>query len=106
MSEDGRPLGIVTADDVIDLLVARETEAALRMGGVGVGAEPWERGSLDYFATPITRVVRSRIGWLLLLFVAETLTGTVLRHFEDELAKVVALSFFIPLIIGTGRRRG
>jgi magnesium transporter len=41
-----------------------------------------------------------------LLFVAETSTGTVLRHFEDDLAKVVALSFFIPLLIGTGGNTG
>jgi magnesium transporter len=41
-----------------------------------------------------------------LLFVAETATGTVLRHFESELAKVVALSFFIPLLIGTGGNTG
>jgi magnesium transporter len=99
---DGKPLGIITADDVIDVLVARETEAALRMGGVEVPTEPWERGKLDYFGSSVVHMVRSRIGWLLLLFVTETLTGTVLRHFEDELAKVVALSFFIPLIIGTG----
>ena len=50
--------------------------------------------------------MRSRITWLVLLFVAETATGTVLRHFEDELAKVVALSFFIPLLIGTGGNAG
>jgi len=102
----GRAVGIVTADDVIDVLVARETQSALRMGGVEAGAEPWERGVLDYFGNPIVRVVKSRIGWLLLLFVAETLTGTVLRYFEEELAKVVALSFFIPLIIGTGGNAG
>ena len=105
--EDGRPLGIITVDDVVDVLVERETQAALRMGGVASGVEPWERGgALDYFGTSIVKVVRSRIGWLLLLFVAETLTGTVLRHFEGELAKVVALSFFIPLIIGTGGNAG
>jgi magnesium transporter len=50
--------------------------------------------------------VRLRFNWLLLLFVAETFTGTVLRHFEGELAKVVALSFFIPLLIGTGGNSG
>jgi magnesium transporter len=104
--EEGRAIGVITSDDVIDVLVARETEAALRMGGVGVSAEPWERGALDYFGSSIVQVVKSRIGWLLLLFVTETLTGTVLRHFEDELAKVVALSFFIPLIIGTGGNAG
>jgi magnesium transporter len=51
-------------------------------------------------------VVRKRIGWLLLLFVAETFTGTVLRFYENELAAVVALSFFIPLLIGTGGNAG
>jgi magnesium transporter len=69
------------------------------------GVEP---GALDkpYFENPISLVVRKRIGWLLLLFVAETCTGTVLRHYEDELAAVVALSFFIPLLIGTGGNAG
>src|SRR5438309_11084313 len=67
-----------------------------------------EPGALDkpYFDNPILRVVRKRIGWLLLLFVAETLTGTVLRYYENELAAVVALSFFIPLLIGTGGNAG
>ena len=105
----GRILGIVTVDDVVDVLVARETETVLRMGGVAAPAvedEPWNRGFLNYFGTSIVRVVRMRLGWLLLLFVAETLTGSVLRYFESELAKVVALSFFIPLIIGTGGNAG
>ncbi len=106
VAPDGKALGVVTVDDVVDVLVARETESALRMGGVTTAAEPWERGVLDYFGTSVLHVVRHRIGWLLLLFVTETLTGTVLRHFEDELAKVVALSFFIPLIIGTGGNAG
>jgi magnesium transporter len=52
------------------------------------------------------RNVRRRLNWLLILFVAETLTGTVLRSFSDELSKVVALSFFIPLLIGTGGNTG
>lgn len=55
---------------------------------------------------PIPTVIRKRVGWLLLLFVAETFTGTVLRTFEEELAAVVALSFFIPLLIGTGGNTG
>ncbi|HLN58531.1 MAG TPA: magnesium transporter, partial [Thermoanaerobaculia bacterium] len=59
-----------------------------------------------YFAAKPFRNVRARFNWLLLLFVTETLTGTVLRHFETELAKVVALSFFIPLLIGTGGNSG
>jgi magnesium transporter len=95
--------GIVTVDDIIDVLTEENTEDQLKFSGVSV-----EPGVVNqpYFSTPIWRVVRSRVGWLVLLFVAETATGTVLRHFEDELAKVVALSFFIPLLIGTGGNTG
>jgi magnesium transporter len=98
---DGKMIGVVTVDDVIDVLIEEGTEDQLKFGAV-------EPGVLDqpYFTTPIWRVVRSRLGWLLLLFVAETSTGTVLRHFEDELARVVALSFFIPLLVGTGGNTG
>ncbi|MCC6133276.1 MAG: magnesium transporter [Acidobacteria bacterium] len=107
IGDDRKVLGIVTVDDVVDVLVSKETQAALRMGGVQASEEHKdERSPLDYFGTPIHKIVRTRIGWLLLLFVAATFTGTVLRHFEEELSRVVALSFFIPLIIGTGGNAG
>jgi magnesium transporter len=101
LEKDGSLVGFVTVDDVIDVLVEEQTEDLLRMAGV-------EPGALDkpYFDNPILRVVRKRIGWLLLLFVAEMFTGTVLRHYESELAAMVALSFFIPLLIGTGGNAG
>jgi CBS domain-containing protein len=101
IEKDGSVVGFVTVDDVIDVLIEEGTEDILRMAGV-------EPGALDkpYFDNPVWLVVRKRIGWLLLLFVAETCTGTVLRHFESELAAVVALSFFIPLLIGTGGNAG
>jgi magnesium transporter len=101
LEKDGSVVGFVTVDDVIDVLVEEQTEDILRMAAV-------EPGALDrpYFDNPILRVVRKRIGWLLLLFVAETFTGTVLRYYESELAAVVALSFFIPLLIGTGGNAG
>lgn len=101
LEQDGSVVGFVTVDDVIDVLVEEQTEDILRMAGV-------EPGALDkpYFDNPIARVVRKRIGWLLLLFVAGTLTSAVLHRFEGELATVVALSFFIPLLIGTGGNAG
>lgn len=98
---ENHPVGIVTVDDVIDVLSEVQTEDVLHMGGVTAEEEPE-----GYFARSPIRNVRLRFNWLLLLFVTETLTGTVLRHFEDELAKVVALSFFIPLLIGTGGNSG
>jgi len=101
LEKDQSVVGFVTVDDVIDVLVEEQTEDLLRMAAV-------EPGALDkpYFDNPIARVVRKRIGWLLLLFVAGTLTSAVLHRFEDELAAVVALSFFIPLLIGTGGNAG
>jgi magnesium transporter len=101
LESDGHVVGFVTVDDVIDVLIEEQTEDMLRMAGV-------EPGDLErpYFNNSILAVVRKRIGWLLLLFVAETFTGTVLRHYEGELAAVVALSFFIPLLIGTGGNAG
>jgi magnesium transporter len=101
LENDGSVVGFVTVDDVVDVLIEEQTEDMLKMAGV-------EPGALDkpYFENSIPLVVRKRIGWLLLLFVAETFTGTVLRHYDDEIAKVVALSFFIPLLIGTGGNAG
>lgn len=101
IEDDGSIVGFVTVDDVIDVLIEEQTEDILRMAGV-------EPGALDkpYFDNPILRVVRKRIGWLLLLFVAGTLTSAVLHRFENELAAVVALAFFIPLLIGTGGNAG
>lgn len=102
LTPDGRMLGIVTVDDVIDVLLSESTEDILRFSAVEGG------GTLDqpYFTLPILKVIQRRFGWLLLLFLAETLTGSVLRLFEHELAEVVALSFFIPLLIGTGGNTG
>jgi magnesium transporter len=101
LERDGSVVGFVTVDDVIDVMIEEQTEDLLRMAAV-------EPGALDrpYFESPVLHVVKKRIGWLLLLFVAETFTGTVLRYFESELAAVVALSFFIPLLIGTGGNAG
>lgn len=102
VDDRGRMLGIITVDDIMDVLVEEGTEDALRFGAVEGG------GDLDqpYFTVAIPTVIRRRVGWLLLLFVAETFTGSVLRLFESELAQVVALSFFIPLLIGTGGNTG
>ena len=75
------------------------TEDIERLGG----SEPL---ALPYRLASVPLLFRKRIGWLLLLFVAEAYTGTVLRDFSDELSAVVALSFFIPLLIGTGGNVG
>lgn len=101
VAPDQHMLGIITVDDVIDVLVQESTEDVLRFGAVEGGAT-----DESYFSTPIVRAVRRRVGWLLLLFLTGTLTINVLGFFEDALDQVVALSFFIPLLIGTGGNTG
>ncbi|HNS50691.1 MAG TPA: magnesium transporter [Anaerolineae bacterium] len=96
---DGRLLGVVTVDDVVDVLVDEATEDIQRLGG----AQPLDRPYLD--TSPFS-VFGKRAGWLLLLFVTGSLTGSVLRHFEAQLEAVVALAFFVPLLIGTGGNAG
>lgn len=92
-------LGVITIDDVIDVLEEEATEDIQRLGG----AEPLEGA---YLNTGVLTITRKRVWWLLLLFVTESLTGTVLRHFENELQSAVALAFFVPLLIGTGGNAG
>ena len=92
-------LGIITDDDVVDVLEAEVTEDIERLGG----SEPL---NVPYRLSSVALLVRKRIFWLLLLFVAEAYTGSVLRAFSDELEAAVALSFFIPLLIGTGGNIG
>lgn len=94
-----RLLGIITQDDVADVMEAEATEDIERLGG----SQPLD---VPYRFASLPLLFRRRILWLLLLFVAEAYTGTVMRHFEDELQQVVALSFFIPLLIGTGGNVG
>jgi magnesium transporter len=96
---ENKLLGVITIDDVVDVLEEEATEDIQRFGG----AEPLDR---SYLNSGVISMTRKRIGWLLLLFVTESLTGTVLRHFEAELQAAVALSFFIPLLIGTGGNAG
>jgi magnesium transporter len=99
VDDDDHLLGIITEDDVADVIEAEATEDIERLGG----SQPI---TVPYRLASVPLLFRKRIGWLLLLFVAEAYTGTVLRDFQDELAAVVSLSFFIPLLIGTGGNVG
>ena len=98
----GGLVGAVRVDDLLGAALQQAGTGILNQGGIAGKIA----GRAPYFLTPLVRTVRSRITWLILLFVAETATGTVLRYFDDELAKVVALSFFVPLLIGTGGNAG
>jgi magnesium transporter len=99
VDDDDHLVGIITEDDVADVIEAEATEDIERLGG----SQPL---NLPYRLASVPLLVRKRVGWLMLLFLAQGYTGTVLRNFEGELAAVVALSFFIPLLIGTGGNVG
>ncbi|GAB4495988.1 MAG: magnesium transporter [Anaerolineales bacterium] len=102
VDDENRLVGVVTHDDIVDVLQQETTEDILHLGGVEAGP----LSNKPYWSQRLRDIVRSRFTWLLILFIAETFTGTVLRHYEDELSAVVSLSFFIPLLIGTGGNAG
>jgi magnesium transporter len=92
-------LGVVTIDDVVDVVIEEATEDAQMMGAV----TPIEEG---YFDTNLWQFFRSRVTWLIVLFVGGFLTASVMEGFEDELRAVIALAVFVPLIISSGGNAG
>src|SRR4029079_7753499 len=99
VDDEGRLVGIVTHDDVIDVVVQEATEDVHMMGAVQPLAE-------NYLEAPFVTVWRKRAFWLACLFGAELFTFTALSHFEDEIGKLVVLSLFVPLCISTGGNSG
>jgi len=92
-------VGIVTVDDVLDIVMEEATEDIQKMGAVAALETP-------YIDTSILNLVQKRVGWLIVLFVGQTLTATVIQHFESSIQRAVVLSLFIPLIISSGGNTG
>lgn len=99
VDNESRLVGILTIDDAVRILEHEESEDAARQGG----SEPLRR---PYFATPLKKLVSSRIVWLFVLAVGATLTVQVLSVFEATLEQVTVLALFVPLLIGTGGNTG
>jgi magnesium transporter len=99
LDDNKRLVGIVTHDDVIDVVVQEATEDALRMGAVEPMAE-------NYLHANFITVWRKRTFWLACLFIAELFTFTALSHFDEAIAEVVVLALFVPLCISTGGNSG
>jgi magnesium transporter len=96
---EGRLVGIVTGDDVLDVVESEATEDIHRMGAV----DPLEE---NYLEASFVTIWRKRAVWLACLFFAELFTFSALAHFEDAIAEVVVLSLFVPLCISTGGNSG
>ncbi|MDJ0732758.1 MAG: magnesium transporter [Nostocaceae cyanobacterium] len=100
VDREQRLVGIVTVDDVIDILEMETTEDIYALGG-GV-----QSGGDNYFQMNLFQVARKRVVWLLVLLVTNTVTGTIIKSEEGILQKVVTLAAFIPLLTGTGGNVG
>jgi len=94
-----RLLGVVTVDDVVDVLVEESTEDVQKMGAVSPVDEPYLRAGFWLLTW-------KRAGWLLVFFVGELFTTIVLKNYERELAKTMSLVFFLPLIVACGGNAG
>lgn len=96
---EGFLLGIVTIDDVLDVIEETDTEDIQKFGGVSALEYPYVR-------TPILQMIKKRSIWLVVLFLGEMLTASAMGYFEDEIAKAVVLALFVPLIISSGGNSG
>lgn len=99
VDDEGILLGIVTIDDMLWIANEEHTEDIQKIGGTEALDEP-------YLDIPLMKLVKKRIGWLVILFIGEMLTATAMAFFEGEIAKAVVLALFVPLIISSGGNSG
>ncbi len=95
----GRVKGVVTVDDIVDVVNEEATEDIQKVGGMEALGAP-------YLKIGFASMLKKRGGWLAALFLGETLTATAMSHFEDEIARAVVLAMFVPLIISSGGNSG
>jgi magnesium transporter len=94
-----RMKGIVTVDDVVEVVQEEATEDMQKLGGVAAFDAP-------YLQISLPQMIRKRVGWLSALFLGEMLTASAMGFFEKEIARAVVLALFIPLIISSGGNSG
>jgi len=99
VDHDNRLAGIITADDILDVVEEEATEDIQKIAGT----MPLDR---PYFATSVKELWRSRVVWLMVLFLAESITGKILQSFSTAMQSVIELTFFIPLLIDCGGNAG
>mgnify|MGYP000002774333 FL=1 len=99
VDDDGKLLGAVTVDDVIDVVISESTEDMVKFGGV-------EKITTPYIMASIFELTKKRVVWLIFLCLIEVIVAGVLSFYGKIISTVVALSFFIPLISSTGGNSG
>jgi magnesium transporter len=99
IDELGRMKGIVTVDDIVDVVEEEATEDIQKLGGTAALAEP-------YLQTSLPTMIVKRGGWLCILFFSEMLTTTAMQYYEHAIARAVMLAVFLPLLISSGGNSG
>jgi len=99
VDSENRVQGIVTVDDIVDVVQEEATEDIQKIGGM-------EALDIPYLQTRFWAMVRKRAGWLSALFLGEMLTTSAMGHFQHELQQALVLSIFIPLIVSSGGNSG
>ena len=92
-------VGVVTVDDVLDVIEKETTEDMQKMGGM-------EALDAPYLKISLAQMVKKRAGWLSILFVSEMFTSTAMGYFEKEIEKATVLMLFLPLILSSGGNSG
>lgn len=99
VDNENRLVGIITVDDIVDVIEEEATEDMEKMAALVPSDKP-------YMRTSVWETFKKRIPWLLLLMVSATFTGSIITHFEDALSVYVALTAFIPMLMDTGGNAG
>lgn len=99
IDEDRKLLGIVTIDDILWVADEEYMEDMQRFGGTEALDEP-------YLDLPVLKLIKKRAGWLIILFIGELFTASVMQYYEAQLAKVIVLTTFLPLMIASGGNSG
>jgi magnesium transporter len=99
VDSENRMMGIVTIDDIVDVVEEEATEDIQKMGGS-------EALTMPYLASSKGEMIRKRAGWLTVLFLSEMLTTSAMGYYQGEIAKAVVLALFVPLVISSGGNSG
>ena len=99
VDKEGRLVGIITIDDIVDIIEEEATEDIEKMAAI----TPTDK---SYMRTGVFETWKKRIPWLLLLMISATFTGSIITHFEDALAAYVVLTSFIPMLMDSGGNAG
>lgn len=99
VDKEGKIKGIITVDDLIDVIREEDTEDMYKFGAAGKHVD-------NYMSTTPLSAAKHRITWLLILVVTGFISGTIMEEFSFALKNVVSLTFFIPLLMGSGGNAG